>query len=162
MGSLYILQKKRKAVSEYSTLVENSDADISIIKDALERHHLEANAFVNTGKHRYHLNKNTLPSITMVSYFQVTEEQKALLMEEQRNTELLTALQELMREYPPCSFEKSSTLEEIESACRLHEEHHAKVVNIAGVMLDGLFGSLNKARLTSDGLQTNDMGLLKP
>ena len=29
-------------------------------------------------------------------------------------------------------------------------------------MLDGLFGSLNKARLTSDGLQTNDMGLLKP
>ena len=149
-------------MSEYSTLVENSDADITIIKEALERHHLEVNAFLNTGKYPYNSNKKTLPSITMVSYFQLTEEQKALLMEEQRNMELLTVFQELIREYPPCSFEKSSTLEEIESACRLHEEHHAKVVNIAGVMLADLFGSLNKARLTSDGLQTNEIGLLKP
>lgn len=143
---LDISQKKTKAISEYATLVENSNADLSIINEAFERYHLEANAFVNTGKHQYHSNKNTRQSITMVSYFQVTEEQKVMLREQQCNTELLRACQELMQEYPQNSFLKSTTLEEVESACTLYEEHHAKVLNIAEVILPSLHGMLNEAK----------------
>ncbi len=140
------LRSLTDSISRYATLVENSNADLSIINEAFHRCHLELDAFVNTGNHLYHSNENTRQSITMVSYFQVTEEQKVMLREQQCNTELLRACQELMQEYPQNSFLKSTTLEEVESACTLYEEHHAKVLNIAEVILPSLHGMLNEAK----------------
>lgn len=134
------------ALSRYADLVENAKVEISIINNALSSYNMEARAFGNNHKNTHHENGHERQSILAFSYFQATNEQIAILREQELSDDLLNVYQELVQSYPLYTFDGPIRLDEIELACISMEAHHSKVLESAEAMLSNLHSLLNMAK----------------
>ena len=154
-------KKKSKSLSlteaalEWDELFQIQMTEISLITQALKYFNRESDYILK----QMEVNQKMHPK-SRQKYFQTATEQTALIESRDRNDclKLWSELQELINNYPKCTFNENPCLESIKLYAHERIEHHEKIIAIASVLLPNISSLLNEIRLDNDAPTAKNNG----